>query len=114
MKFLYDNWSLLVILAAFFIVGYMKFRKFAELPSQEQQAKIKEWLLYAVITAEKEYSQGTGKLKLAFVWSLFLDKFPSIAPVITFEIFSKWVDEALVEMRKLLETNKDIESYVKD
>lgn len=114
MKFLYDNWSLLVILAAFLIVGYLKFKKFSGLPSQEQQAKIKEWLLYAVITAEKEYSQGTGKLKLAFVWSLFLDKFPSIAPVITFEIFSNWVDEALVEMRKLLETNKDIESYVKD
>lgn len=113
MKFLVDYWSLLVILAAALVVVYLKFRKLAGLPSQEQQSKIKEWLLYAVITAEKEYSQGTGRLKLAYVWSLFLDKFPAIAPVVPFEVFSKWVDEVLVQMREILETNKDIEQYVK-
>lgn len=112
MKFLVDNWTLLVIIAAVLIVGYVKFKKLAALPSDEQQAKIKEWLLYAVISAEREYKSGTGRLKLAYTWSLFLDKFPSLAPVVPFEVFSKWVDEVLVQMRQLLETNKDIDQYV--
>lgn len=113
MKWIIDNWSLLVVVAAAIVVAMVHFRRLAGLPSEEQQAKIKQWLLLAVTLAEKEMGAGTGRLKLAHVYSLFLDKFPAIAPVVPFELFSKWVDEVLVQMKELLETNKDIEQYVK-
>ena len=113
MKWLIDNWSLLVVILAALVIAFLWFRKFTKLPSDEQQDKIKQWLLFAVMMAEKEYKEGTGRLKLAHVYSLFLDKFPTIAPVVSFELFSKWVDEVLVQMRRLLEENKDIEDYVK-
>lgn len=112
MKWLFENWSLLVVLLAACIVAWRIVKKFADLPSEEQLNKVKEWLMYAVIEAEKIYSSGTGRAKLAYTYNLFVERFPSLAPAIPFDLFSKMVDEVLVEMRKLLETNKDIEYYV--
>ena len=113
MTWIINNWSLLVIIVAFCVVIFYFYKKFSGLPSDEQLNKVKQWLLYAVIEAEKIYSSGTGRAKLAYVYNLFIEKFPSLAPVIPFALFSKMVDEVLVEMRNLLETNKDIEFYVK-
>ena len=113
MAWLNENWSLLVVLVAACIVAWRVFKKFAYLPSDEQIEKVKQWLLFAVLEAEKIYSSGTGKAKLAYVYNLFIERFPSLAPAIPFDTFSRLVDEVLVEMRKLLETNKDIEFYVK-
>ena len=112
MTWILNNWSLLVVLVAACVVAWRVFKRFTDLPSEEQLEKVKQWLLYAVIEAEKIYSSGTGRAKLAYAYNLFLEKFPSLAPAIPFDLFSKMVDEVLVEMRKLLETNKDIEYYV--
>ena len=112
MKWLTENWSLLVVIACFIGVAIFNVRKFTKLPSDEQLTKVKEWLLFCVIIVEKEYSSGTGQLKLRAAYSMFVDKFPTLVSVISFELFSKMVDEALVRMREILETNKDIEYYI--
>ena len=70
----------LIIIAAIclFIVWFLKLGK-------ERQLKvITEWLLLAVIKAEKELGDGTGQIKLRFVYDLFIDKFKfaSMAPEI--------------------------------
>ena len=112
MKWLVDNWSLLVV-AAVLVTGYAVYiKKFASLPVEEQIAKVKEWLLYAVIEAEREYGSGTGALKLRSVYDQFCMVFSDLAEVITFEVFSGLVDEALEQMKHLLEFNKDIAAYV--
>lgn len=112
MEFIINYWYLLIagiaVLIALVYVGW----KFFKMPSNEQLAKIKEWLLYAVTKAEKELGSGTGKLKLRYVYDLFIGKFTWVAKVITFEQFSYLVDEALDEMRDLLETNKAIATLV--
>lgn len=113
MNWLINNWSLLVVIACVIGVGFFYARKFSQLPSEQQMAKIREWLLYCVMIVEKEYSSGTGQLKLRAAYSMFVDKFPSLVAVISFELFSQLVDEALVRMREILETNKDIEQYIK-
>ena len=113
MKWLTENWSLLVVIACFIGVAIFYARKFTKLPSDEQMTKVKEWLLWAVIATEKELGAGTGQAKLRYCYSLFIDKFPALVTVISFELFSKLVDEALERMKKLLETNKDIEVYIK-
>lgn len=77
--------------------------KFIKTPRKEQIVKVKEWLLLAVMEAEKKFGEDTGVLKLRFVYDLFVTKFPWIAKVLTFDRFSALVDEALEEMRNLLE-----------
>lgn len=112
MKWLIDNWSLLVVIFAAICVVVMFVKRFVELPSEEQTDKVREWLLYAVIMAEKELGSGTGQLKLRYVYDMFIDKFPSLVTVVPFEIFSMWVDEALERMKPLLKTNKNLAGYV--
>ena len=109
---IWENKVTIIALASCLIVIYVFARDFVLLPNDEKITRVKEWLLYAVTEAEKELGNGTGKLKLRKVYDMFLDKFGSIAHIITFEKFSYLVDDALVEMRKLLETNKDVRDYV--
>ena len=111
-KFLMENWYLFIagvgVAAA---VGFMLYR-FFKLPTKEQIAKIKEWLLYAVTEAEKELGGGTGQLKLRQVYDLFVQRFPAVAAVISFDTFSGWVDDALDQMREMLEQNQSVQKYV--
>ena len=70
--------------------------------------KVKEWLKWAVCFAEQELGSGTGQLKLRMVYDMFVEKFPFIASILPFSIFSKWVDLALEWMREQLEKNENI------
>lgn len=101
MKWIIDNWSLLVvviIVSAYVIINGKK--------------SVKEWLLYAVSMAEKDLGSGTGKLKLKYVYDSFVVTYPIISKLIPFNVFSLWVDEALKTMREIIETNLDIKAYV--
>lgn len=71
-----------------------------------------KWLLYAVTEAEKEFGSKTGVLKLRFVYNWFLEAYPLLSKLITFENFSQMVDKALEEMRHLINTNMAIFQYV--
>lgn len=77
-----------------------------------QRKHILEWLLYAVCQAEKELGSKTGKLKLRQVFDWFIVTFPIISKFISFKTFSKLVDIALDEMKKILETNEQCNLYV--
>ena len=108
-----NYWYVIVGIIAVLIVAGFAVYKFAGLPTKSQVAKIKEWLLFAVTKAEQELGEKTGQLKLRTVYDLFVSKFPTTAKLVSFETFSRWVDEALVEMKKMLENNKQIENIVK-
>lgn len=103
-EFVIEYWQHIVISllfvtgAAFFVVN--------------QRKNIKEWLLYAVIEAEKELGSKTGKIKLRQVFDWFITSFPIISKLISFNAFSKLVDIALVEMKKLIDTNEQCKMYV--
>lgn len=113
MEFVMNYWYVIVGIIAVLIVAGFAVSKFAGLPTKSQVAKIKEWLLFAVTKAEQELGEKTGQLKLRTVYDLFVSKFPTTAKLVSFETFSGWVDEALVEMKKMLENNKQIENIVK-
>ena len=87
---------------------------FATLPKSEKLQQIQGWLLGAVTLAEKEFGSGTGKIKLSSVYDKFVERFPWFAKTVTFEEFSNYVDIALVEMRRLLATNKKISDIVEN
>ena len=93
--------------AILFIVNFCK-------AGQAQQMQmISEWLLLAVVQAEKELGGKTGEIKLRYVYDKFLQRFNKVANFITFEQFSEMVDVALERMRVLLSSNAVIAHYVK-
>ena len=112
MKFLVENWSLLIILALMIVSAIIYVKKFVELPDEEQLIKVREFLLWAVTEAERIYGGKTGNLKKAYAYKLFCEYFPSFVAVVPFDIFEKMVDSALVQMRHLIETNVSIKNYV--
>lgn len=114
MEWIINYWPLLIAIIAVIVVIIYIVYTFIKRPTTEQIAKVKEWLLYAVTAAEKEFGGGTGQIKLRYVYDKFLTKFPAFAPVISFELFSSLVDEALVKFKEILETNNMIQKYVNE
>jgi hypothetical protein len=112
MQFLIENWYLLVAGIAVVAVGGYAVYVFVKKPSDAQLQSVKEWMLWAVTKAEKELGSGTGKLKLRYVYDMFVTKFPWLEGVISFEMVSMMVDDALEEMREMLETNKAVQEFV--
>ena len=112
MEQIINNWALIIAAVALVVSVVTAVIKFTNMPTAAQIVKVKEWLLYAVTMAEKELGGGTGKLKLRYVYDLFLTKFNWLAKVISFEQFSDLVDEALEEMKRLLESNNAVKEIV--
>lgn len=112
MDWLIDNWYLVVGGIAIVASIVLLVVHFFKLPTEEQLKKVREWLLLAVTTAEKELGSGTGKLKLRYVYDKFVERFNWIARVLSFDKFSELVDDALEEMKHLLESSKPVQQYV--
>lgn len=68
----------------------------------------KNWLVWAVSEAEKMLGSGTGQLKLRYVYDAAVVRFPILAKIIPFTMFSKMVDAALVVMHEMIENNVKI------
>ena len=62
--------------------------------------------------AEKELGGKTGKLKLRMVYDMFLTKFSWLAKIISFEQFSKLVDDSLEIFKEMLKSNKAVKKIV--
>ena len=107
-----EDWS--VVIAALSCVGVCALivTRFFLKPTDEQINDVKQWLLYAVTEAEKDLGSGTGKLKLRQVYDLFLQRFPIVSRMISFEQFGQYVDDALDEMKRILAGNRQINRYV--
>lgn len=112
MQYLIQNWFLIVAAIAVVSVGGYCVYVFVKKPTNVQIQTVKEWLLWAVTEAEKELGSGTGQLKLRYVYNMFIERFDYLASVITFDMVSCLVDEALDEMRKMLSTNTAVQNYV--
>lgn len=113
MAWLSENWGIIAAIIIILVLCAVISHKLS-IPSDRQIEVIRRWLLYAVIEAEKRYKSGTGTLKLHYVYDLFIAKFKELAPLISFDLFAAIVDDVLIDMRHILETNKDIEAYVND
>lgn len=100
---LWYEWAALAFIA---VVVFVLLYKFCGVE------KVKNWLLWAVCEAETALGSGTGKLKLATVYSMFIEQFPTFSKVMPYALFSKLVDEALEIMREWLENNKAIAAVI--
>ena len=106
-----DYYTLIII--AIIIAGLVAAAiKFFRLSKEQQINNIKEWLLIACLEAEKALGNKTGRIKLRYVYDLFVTKFRFMAYIISFEQFSLLVDEALDVMRDLINTNDAVKNIV--
>lgn len=106
--FVKEYWFIIILAIAVIAEISITLYKWFKKPTEEQLAKVQEWLLYAVAKAEQVLGSGTGQLKLRYVYNMFVTKFPGIALFISFEEFSKMVDKALNKFEDLLKNNKSI------
>ena len=74
----------------------------------------KNWLVWAVSEAEATFGSKTGKLKLRYAYELAVERFPILAKMVPFALFSKLVDGALDVMRDMIENNKNIADAITD
>ena len=112
MEFILENWPIIVAAIAVVAVAAVAVARFVGLPTEAQLSKVREWPLWAVTEAEKDLGGGTGKLKLRQVYDLFVTRFPWLAKLVSFELFSDMVDDALEEMREMLDTNQAVKAFV--
>lgn len=112
MEFFINYWYIILALAVVLIVLVLLVYRFFKMPTEEQLEAVREWLLGAVTEAEKELGGGTGQLKLRSVYDRFVVRFPWVAKLLPFAVFSAMVDDALAEMKLLLANNVKIRSYV--
>ena len=103
LAFLSENWYVIVVvLVLLFAIYYTITNK----------TRVKRWLEYAVIYAEKELGSGTGQLKLRQVYDMFIERFPVFSKLVPFSTFSYWVDLALEFLKEQLEKNEAIKTFI--
>lgn len=109
-----ENWYLLVGVFALITFGIWLIYGFLKLPTDKQTEKIKQWLVWACIEAERALQSGTGQLKLRQVYDMFcaVPAFTWVAKIISFDLFSEWVSDALVEVKEMLVNNNALAKYV--
>ena len=73
---------------------------------------INNWLLFFVSCAEADLGSGTGKLKLAQVYSDFVAAYPIFSKILPFFVFSWMVDNVLEKMRDMANKNENISALI--
>lgn len=106
------NFCLILAALAVIILCIILVVDFSRQPKEKQIEQLREWLLYACTMAEAQLGGGSGQLKLRLCYDWFLERFPWLAKVIDFDWFSELVDDALEQMRGMLETNSAIKAIV--
>ena len=114
MNWLINNYDVIIGVIVLITISSLSIFKFIMLGKEKQLDKVKEWLLYACIEAEKSLGSGTGVVKLRYVYDLFCSKFSFLKLLVTFDEFSNMVDDALVTMREMLLSNENIKRIVSE
>ena len=79
--------------------------------AKTEPAKIKEWLIIACAKAEEYLGSGTGKLKLRFVYDMFVTKYPIFSRFISFDKFQAWTEAALEEFKDILSKSEKAQTF---
>lgn len=111
-EWIMNNWfnvvGILIIAAGAVFAG----KKFMDKDKAQKIEAIREWLKYGVTVTERALGNGTGELKLRMLYSMLTQQFSYAAKLLTFEQFSTMVDEALLWMKKQLESNVNVSRLI--
>lgn len=102
---------ILIILVALGGLGIAVY-KFITLPTGDKNEKLRIILLDLVIEAEAKFGAQTGKLKFSYVYSVLVERYNWVK-YIPLIVINELIEEALVTMRNLLESNEKVKLHVK-
>lgn len=112
MSWLINNSDVIVGVVALLFVIIVTVIKFLLMSRDKQIEKVKEWLLYACVEAEKSLGNQTGEIKIRYVYNEFIEKFKFVSMFLSFEDFSDLVDDSLNTVEDMLDTNKNLKDYI--
>ena len=114
-----QNWTLITVIIGLGILVFNKIKSYLSLSEQEKinlaLEKIRITALKLVTDAEEEYENWVkaGTIKRAEVIDVIFEKYPILNKVTDrdalIKILDEIIDEALVEMRKVIEENTKTE-----
>ena len=108
----FSNLPIILIGLAFLFMFASAFVMLMHQPREKQMEALMEFLKWAVFQAEKHLGSGTGQLKLREVYQQAILQFPWVAERLTFEQFSKMVDDALDWMNDQMMKNEKMMEFV--
>ena len=112
MEVLIEYWDLILLVVG--LIGFVGLWIHYSLttPTKTRQEQISKWLLFAVTEIEKAYGSKTGRIKFGKVLDMFTERYPLVSKFISPVLFELLVEQALIEMRHLLETNQNVKELV--
>lgn len=113
-KMVIENWVYFFCLIVLMTLAVYTILEFLKLTPKQQMKKLQVALLYMVTEAEKEMGSETGRVKRSMVWEWLVKRFPVITLFLTEEKYDELLEQALIEFRKLLESNEKLYDYVYD
>jgi hypothetical protein len=110
--FILANYQVIIaiILIGVGIAGILHYALSA--PKTKNKEIIMNYLLLMVIEAEKLFQSKTGKIKFAYVYEKYLMRFPIVSKFIPKAIVEIMIEQALVEMRIMIEKNKEVKALI--
>lgn len=105
LNFFVDNWDIIAVIVILVTGVTLRLKSL-------WKGSVVEWLVAICADAETLYGDGTGYLKLRYVYNAFLATFPVISKYISFDTFSQWVDVALEKLKAKLSANEKLNAIV--
>lgn len=109
---LINDWYLYICILCVVVAVVATCERFTKLPKEEQIENIKHWLVWLCIEAERELQTGTGQAKLKRVYSVVCTTFTWVVKLITFEEFSKYTDDALLEAKTMIVNSPKLAEWI--
>lgn len=118
LAFLESNWTMVLVCLGLIVsivqetIDY--FSKSSEERVEIAKKQIKEAMLKMISDAEADYSEwsSAGSIKRSQVIEKIFNDYPVLSKVVDQEALIKWIDDeidnALVELRKIIEKNNEI------
>lgn len=112
MNFIINYWPMLIVAIAIIAMAVVTIIDFINKSPKERIETIKQWAVYACALAEAHLGSGTGQMKMRETYDMFLQRFPSLATVITYEKYKEIAEKALLEFKQMLSTNPNIQAMI--
>ena len=115
MEFIINYWPMIIVAIAMLFIAVITVIDFIKKSPKERMETVKQWAIYACALAQAHLGSGTGQLKMRETYDMFLQRFPSLANIITYETYKETAENALAEFKEMLKTNPNIqEALIKE
>ena len=107
LMFLANNWDSVLVIIAFILIAIVLIKR-------GESGILKNILFNLVTQAEKEYGEGTGKLKYAVVSDWLYQRIPTVLKFLfTSKDIEKMIEDALTTAKEKWNTNPNLVNYIK-